>query len=116
MESQKVINLLDNANNQPSKFRAKSWFEVNDDAHETYNTNSQIKFWTTMLKSSLFECNDAYILVKWTIKMTGTGVDDVAWADESIIQKLQACTDYIREINNTQVHSVKYLQTFAKHF
>ena len=44
MESEKVINLLDNANNQPSKFRAKSWFEVNDDAHETYNTNSQIKF------------------------------------------------------------------------
>ena len=70
-----------------------------------------------MLKSSLFECNDAYILVKWTIKMTGTGVDDVAWADESIIQKLQACTDYIREINNTQVHSVKYLRlqnTFRK--
>ena len=64
MESEKVINLLDNVNNQPSIFRTKSWFEVNHDAHETHNTNSQIKFWTTILKSSLFEYNDAYILVK----------------------------------------------------
>ena len=47
------MNLLDNTPNQPSKFRTKNWFEINDDARGTYNTNSQIKFKTSMLKSNL---------------------------------------------------------------
>ena len=49
MEYQKIINLLDNTPNQPTKFRTKSWVELNDDARETYNNNSQIKFKTSML-------------------------------------------------------------------
>ena len=44
MEYQKIINLLDNTSNQPSKFRTKSWFEIYDDSRGMYNTNSQIKF------------------------------------------------------------------------
>ena len=44
MECQKVINLLDNTPNQPSKFRTKNWDQINDDSRGTYNTNSQIKF------------------------------------------------------------------------
>ena len=62
MEYQKIINLLDNRPNQPSKFRTKNWIEINDDARRTYNTNSQIKFKTSMLKSSLHDYIDAYIL------------------------------------------------------
>ena len=31
MEYQKIINLLDNTPNQPSKFKTKNWAEVNDD-------------------------------------------------------------------------------------
>ena len=34
MEYQKIINLLGNTPNQPSKFRTKNWIEINDDAHE----------------------------------------------------------------------------------
>ena len=30
MEYQKIVNLLDNASDQPSKFRTKNWIEVND--------------------------------------------------------------------------------------
>ena len=30
MEYQKIINLLENTPNQPSKFRTKNWVEVND--------------------------------------------------------------------------------------
>ena len=40
MEYQKVLNLLDNKSNQPSKCKTKNWFETNCDSHETYNTNS----------------------------------------------------------------------------
>ena len=50
MEYQKTINLLDNALNQPSKFRAKIWIEINHQSRGTYNINSDIKFKTTMLK------------------------------------------------------------------
>ena len=44
MEYQKIINLLDNQTTQPSKFRTKNWFELNDNSRGTYNTNRQIKF------------------------------------------------------------------------
>ena len=38
MEYQKIINLLDNTPNQPSKSRTKNWIEVNDDVPATYST------------------------------------------------------------------------------
>ena len=67
MEYQKIINLLDNTRNQPTKFRTKSWVEINDESRRTYNTNSQIRFNNSMLRSSLCNYSDAYILVKGTI-------------------------------------------------
>ena len=39
----------------------------------TYNTNSQIKFKTSMLKSGLSDYSDPYIAVKGTIILTNTG-------------------------------------------
>ena len=53
MEHQKIINLLDNTSNQPTKFRIKKWIEINDEERGIYNTNSQIKFKTSMLRSGL---------------------------------------------------------------
>ena len=76
MEYQKIINLLDNTPNQPTKFRTKNWVEINDDSRGTYNTNSHIKFKTSMLRSSLCDCSNAYILVRETITITGAGNDD----------------------------------------
>ena len=65
MEYQKTMNLIDdNTLNQPSKFRTRNWIEINDESRAAYNVNSQIKFKTTMLKSSLFDYSDAYILFK----------------------------------------------------
>ena len=37
MEYQKIINLLENRPNQPSKFRTKSWVEVSVESGGTYN-------------------------------------------------------------------------------
>ena len=39
MEYQKIANLLDNASNKPSKFRARNWVEINDDIRGTYSPN-----------------------------------------------------------------------------
>ena len=44
------MSLLDNQTSQPSKFRTKNWVEINNDSRGPYNTNSQIKFKTTILK------------------------------------------------------------------
>ena len=67
MEYHKIINLSDNTSNQPTKFRTKNWVEINDDSRGTYNTHSQMKFKTSMLRSSLCDYGDTYILVKGAI-------------------------------------------------
>ena len=67
MEYQKIIDLLDNTPNQPNKFRTKNWVEINYESCGTYNTNSQIKFKTSMLRLSLCDYSDEYILVSGTI-------------------------------------------------
>ena len=67
MKYQKMANLIVDASNQPSKFKTKNWVEINDESRGTYNVKSQIKFKTTVLKSSLCDFSDAYILVKGTM-------------------------------------------------
>ena len=59
MEYQKINYKLDNTSNQPSKFRTKNWVQINDESRGTYNVNSQIKFKTTILKSSLCDYSNA---------------------------------------------------------
>ena len=73
MEYQKIIHLLDNMSNQLSKFRTKNWIETNDESRGVYNTNSYIRFKTTMLKFILCDYSDAYVLVKVTITITEAG-------------------------------------------
>ena len=113
MEYQKIANLLDdNKSNQPSKFRTKNWVEINDESRGTYNVNSQIKFKTPMLKSSLCDYSDAYILVKGTITLTGAGDYAAArQADERdkgvAFKNCGPFTNCISEINNTQVDNAK---------
>ena len=72
MESQKIINLLDNSPNQPTKFRTKNWVEINDGSRGTYNANSQNRFENSILRSNLSDYNDAHILVKRTITVANT--------------------------------------------
>ena len=112
MEYQKIANLINDASNKPSKFRTKIWIEVNDKQRETYNVNSQIKFKTTMLKSSLCDYSDAYILVKGKITIIGRGADAAArQADERdksvAFKNCELFTNCISETNNTQVDNAK---------
>ena len=65
MEYQKIANLFDDASsNQPSKFKTKNWVEVNDESRRTYNINSQMKFKSTKLKSSLCDYSDHTSLLR----------------------------------------------------
>ena len=78
MEYQKIAYLIDDASNQPSKFKTKNWVEINDESREIYSVNSQIEFKTIMLKSSLCGYGNAYIFVKGKITITGARDDAVA--------------------------------------
>ena len=40
MEYQKIATLIDDASNQPSKFRTKNLVEINYESEGTYNVNS----------------------------------------------------------------------------
>ena len=73
MKYKKIINLLDNTSNQLSKFKIKNVIEINDQSRGDYNTNSEIRFKATMLKSSLCDYSDTYILLTGRITITGTG-------------------------------------------
>ena len=64
MEYQKIANFLEGASNQPSKCRTKNWVEINDELRGTYSVNRQINFKTLLLRSSLCDYSDAYIIVK----------------------------------------------------
>ena len=39
MEYQKITNLLNDGSSKPSKFRARNWVEINDEARGTYSPN-----------------------------------------------------------------------------
>ena len=112
MECQKIANLIDDTSSQPSKFRTKNWVEINDESRGTYNVGSQIKFKTTILKSSLCDYSDAHILVKGKITIAGAGNDAVArQADERdkgvIFKNCAPFINCISEINNTQIDNAK---------
>ena len=73
MEYDKINNLLlseDNENEQLSKFITREYVTVNS-LLNTYKENKSIRFKTPMLRSSLCDYSDAYILVKGIIMVTG---------------------------------------------
>ena len=107
MGYQKIANLLEGASNEPSKFSTRNWVEINDESRGTYTSND-ITFKTTMLRYSLCDYVDAYILVKGTITITGTGNDDVAKPEDEgnkgiIFKNCAPFTKCISRINNTDI-------------
>ena len=105
--------MLNNSlSNQPSKFRTKSWVEINDESKKLFSANSDIRFKTTMLRFNLCDYADAYILVKGTITITGAGADAAArQADERdkgvIFKNCAPFTKCINRINGTDIDNAQ---------
>ena len=59
MEHQKILNLLNEAND--SKFVTRKWNIVNDNLKVNYGVGNKIIYNTEVLKSNLCDYNDAYI-------------------------------------------------------
>ena len=112
MEYQKIINLIDNTRNQLSKFRTDNGIEINNQLRGVFNTNSNIRFKTTMLKFSLCDYSGAYIFVKGKITITEAGDDAAAkQADERnkgvIFKNCPPLVNCKSEINGTEIDNAK---------
>ena len=102
--------MLDSGSDQPCKFRTKIWVEINDKSRETYSVNKQIRFKTSMLRSSLCDYSDVYILVKGNISGNNTAAADADGHNTNkkvIFKNCASFTDCISKINNTQVDNAK---------
>ena len=71
METQKIVNLLNDSNNENSKFATKKWYIIDSEAKGNYLPNNEVKFLTSSLESSLCDYSDAYILVTGNITVAG---------------------------------------------
>ena len=117
MEYQKIANLLNNkvalnTSNQASKFRTRNWVEINDDVRGAYSPNKQIRFKKAMLRSSLCDYGDAYILAKGNISVDNTAAAGTAannTAKKVIFKNCAPFTNCISKINNIQIDNAEYI-------
>ena len=63
METQKIRNLLNNSENEYSKFPTKKWYIIDSESKSNYSNQNPIRFLTNLLESRLYDYSDAYILV-----------------------------------------------------
>ena len=73
METQKILNLLSDSDNESSKFATRKWYIINEQNNGQYGreneNDSTIKFETKVIKPNFFDYSDAYILVTGDIKV-----------------------------------------------
>ena len=68
METQKIANLMGNADSESLKFATRKWYVISDQNNTDYgdgdeNDDTTIKFETKVIKSNLCDYSDAHILV-----------------------------------------------------
>ena len=87
METQKIINLLNDSSNEESKFATKKWYVIDSQTtKDKYKKGDTIKFETETIKSTLSDFSDAFILVTGNITVTANNNTDVTfknWASFS---------------------------------
>ena len=112
MEYQKIANLLHSASNKPSKFTTRNWVEINNDIKGAYPPDKQIRFKTAMLRSSLCDYSDVYILVKGTITVNSIAAAGAAANNinkKVIFKNCSLFTNCISKINKTEIDNGAYI-------
>ena len=108
METQKIVNLLGGADNKSLKFATRKWYVIpaqnNTDYGEGKKDSTTVKFETKVIKSSLEDYSDAYILVAEDLTaIGGDGHTRIAFNNCS------ASTKYLNHINNEHVDNADNL-------
>ena len=108
MEYQKATNLLgNNTSDKVPRFITKIWIEVHDQPGQTYNTDKQIRFKTSMVRSDLCDYSDAYIVVKG--KITVTNANNDAYDKKLAFKNNAPFTSCILKMNNTLIENAEDL-------
>ena len=107
METQKIVNLLNDSKNESSKFATRNWYINNDQNNGQYGrgneNDSTIKFETKVIKPNLCDYSDAYILVTGDIK-----VADVAANTNVAFKNCAPFTRCVTHINDEHVETAEY--------
>ena len=79
METQKIVNLLNDSEKLNSKFATRKWYIINDRNNGQYgignDNDSTIKFETKVIKPNLCDYSGAYILVAGDMKVAAIDAD-----------------------------------------
>ena len=96
METQKIINLLNDSSNEESKFATKKWYVIDSQTTKgKYKQGDTIKFEIETIKSSLCDYSDAFILVTGNITVAANNDADVAYKN---CEPFSTCTTKINDI------------------
>ena len=112
MENQKLINLLDKIDTDSKHFATKTWYTINDENNTNYGVNKDtgannsdtIKYDTRVLKPSLCNFAEAYILIDGTIR--------AAAANANTRLALKYCAPFTKcnlEINDEHINTAENL-------
>ena len=79
METQKIVNLLNDSDNESSKFAARKWYIINYQNNEQYargnENDSAIKFEAKIIKPNVCDYSDPCVLVVGDIKIVDIAAD-----------------------------------------
>ena len=108
METQKIPNLLNDSDNESSKFATRKWYIINDQNNRQYSkgneNDSTIKFETKVMKKFLCDYSDAYILITGNIKVADVGADtNVA------VKNCVTFTNCVTHVNDEHVKTAENL-------
>ena len=104
METQKIVNLINNTENQFSKFATKKWYIVDSESKGNYSHENPTNFLTNSLESSLCDYSDACILVTGNITATpNNAATQVVFKNCAPFQKCRA------EINETFIDEADFI-------
>ena len=109
MEYQKITNLLGNIPDKAPRFITIKWIEVHDQSGETYNTNKQIRFKTSMLRSDLCDFSNAHIGVKGTVTVSTDERDRDEMNTQVILKNNASFISCISKINGVLVENAEDL-------
>ena len=104
MEIQKIVNLLNDSDNENAKFATKKWYVIDNESKGYYSHKKPIKVLASSLKSSLYDYSDACILVTGNISVTG--------GDANTKVTFKNCvpfTKYITELNETFIDDAEHV-------
>ena len=107
METQKIVNLLNDSDNESSNFATRKWYIINDQNNGQYGegneNDSTIKFETKLIKPNLSDYSDAYIFV--------TGDITAADANVNTGGAFKNCAPFRRCVTHTNYEHVKTTET-----